>query len=59
MGSGISILLYLGSLFILYIIIETAVRKGINNSIVGRHLEEKYGANEVEKSFFDDDLDQD
>ncbi|MFF2500975.1 hypothetical protein [Peribacillus sp. NPDC058075] len=44
-------------LFILYIVIETAVRKGINNSMIGQHLEKKYGVKEDKKSFFDDDLD--
>ncbi|MFJ9384047.1 hypothetical protein ACIROD_09945 [Peribacillus sp. NPDC101481] len=44
-------------LFILYIVIETAVRKGINNSIIGQFLEKKYGVKEDNKSFLDDDLD--
>ena len=56
--SIISILLYIGSLFILYIVIETAVRKGINNSIIGQALEKKLGiTEEKKKSFFDNDLD--
>lgn len=54
----ISILLYVGSLFILYIVIETAVRKGINSSIIGQALEKKLGIQEEKKkSFFDHDLD--
>ena len=58
--SIISILLYIGSLFILYIVIETAVRKGINNSIIGQALEKKLGiTEEKKKSFFDNDLDDD
>ena len=58
--SIISILLYIGSLFILYIVIETAVRKGINNSIIGQALEKKLGiTKEKKKSFFDNDLDDD
>ena len=58
--SIISILLYIGSLFILYIVIETAVRKGINNSIIGQALEKKLGITEEKKqSFFDNDLDDD
>ena len=58
--SIISILLYIGSLFILYIVIETAVRKGINNSIIGQTLEKKLGiTEEKKKSFFDNDLDDD
>ncbi|MFY0783217.1 hypothetical protein AB1K18_23440 [Peribacillus simplex] len=44
-------------LFILYIVIETAVRKGINNSIIGQFHEKKYGVKEDKKSFIDDDLD--
>ncbi|WP_148357810.1 hypothetical protein [Peribacillus simplex] len=44
-------------LCILYIVIETAVRKGINNSIIGQFLEKKYGVKEDKKSFLDDDLD--
>ncbi|MCM3674673.1 hypothetical protein M3699_12440 [Peribacillus simplex] len=44
-------------LFIFYIVIETAVRKGINNSIIGQFLEKKYGVKEDKKSFLDDDLD--
>lgn len=46
-------------LFILYIVIETAVRKGINSSIIGQFLESKYGIKEDKKSFLDNDLDND
>ncbi|MGG0288718.1 hypothetical protein ABEY41_27305 [Peribacillus butanolivorans] len=46
-------------LFILYIVIETAVRKGINSSIIGQFLEKKYEIKEDKKSFLDDDLDND
>lgn len=53
------IIFYVIGLFILYIVIETAVRKGINSSIIGRYLEKKYGIKEDKKSFFDDDLDKD
>lgn len=50
--------MYLGSLFILYIVIETAVRRGINNTIIGQVLEQKLGiSEEKKKSFFDNDLD--
>jgi hypothetical protein len=41
-GIGLSIFLYLIGLFILCIVIETAVRRGINSSIIGRYIEEKY-----------------
>ncbi|MFF2289058.1 hypothetical protein [Peribacillus butanolivorans] len=44
-------------LFILYIVIESAVRKGINSSIIGQFFEKKYGIKEDKKSFLDDDLD--
>ena len=53
---GLSIVLYIISLFILYIVIETAVRRGINSSIIGELLEKKYGIKRY-KSFLDDDLD--
>ncbi|CAH0295111.1 MULTISPECIES: hypothetical protein [Peribacillus] len=46
-------------LFILYIVIETAVRKGINSSIIGQFLEKKYGVKADKRSFLDDDLDND
>lgn len=52
-----SIILYIVGLFVLYIVIETAVRKGIDSSIVGRYLEKKHGIKEHKKSFFDNDLD--
>ncbi len=53
-----AIIAYLIGLFILYVVIETAVRKGINSSIIGKFLEEKYGIKEEEKkSFLDNDLD--
>ena len=58
-GIGLSILLYLIGLFILYIVIETAVRRGINSSIIGRHIEEKYDIKEDKKNFLDDDFDKD
>ncbi|MDM5451909.1 hypothetical protein QUF89_06795 [Peribacillus simplex] len=55
----ISIVFSIVGLFILYIVIETAVRKGINSSIIGQFLEKKYGIREDTKSFLDDDLDND
>mgnify|MGYP003526535712 FL=1 len=54
-----SIIFYIVSLFILYIVIETAVRRGINSSIIGQFLEKKNGIKEDKKSFLDDDLDKD
>ncbi|MDC3413249.1 hypothetical protein NC797_14410 [Aquibacillus sp. 3ASR75-11] len=58
-GIGLSIFLYLVGLFILYIVIETAVRRGINSSIIGRYIEDKYDIKKNKKSFLDDDLDND
>lgn len=59
MGTIVSILIYIVGLFILYIVIETAVRKGINSSVIGQFLEKKYGVNGDKKSFLDNDLDND
>ncbi|OZU87006.1 hypothetical protein CIL03_18880 [Virgibacillus indicus] len=58
-GIGLSIFIYLVGLFILYIVIETAVKRGINSSIIGRYIEEKYDIKEDKTSFLDDDLDKD
>lgn len=52
-----AIIFYIVGVFILYIVIETAVRRGINHSIIGQFLEKKYGMKEDKKSFLDDDLD--
>lgn len=46
-------------LFVLYSLIELAVRRGIDTSMIGEHLKEKYGVNDEKKSFLDDDLDDD
>ncbi|MEK4252924.1 hypothetical protein [Ureibacillus sp. FSL K6-2830] len=54
----VSIILYIVSLIILFVVIETAVRRGINSSIVGQAIEKKFGiTEEKKKSFFDNDLD--
>lgn len=58
-GIGLSVFLYLVGLFLLYIVIETAVRRGINSSIIGRKIEDKYEIKEDKKSFLDNDLDND
>lgn len=61
-GIGLAIIYYIVGLFILYIIIETAVRRGINSSIIGQYLEKKYGIKDIrekKKTFLDDDLDKD
>ncbi|MDG4847958.1 hypothetical protein [Peribacillus frigoritolerans] len=52
-----AIIFYIVGVFILYIVIETAVRRGINHSNLGEFLEKKYGVKEGKKSFLDDDLD--
>jgi hypothetical protein len=52
-----AIIFYIVGVFILYIVIETAVRRGINHSNLGEFLEKKYGVKEDKKSFLDDDLD--
>ncbi|MEC0276249.1 hypothetical protein [Peribacillus frigoritolerans] len=59
MGIILSIFYGFVGLFILYIVIETSVRKGINSSIIGQFIEKKYGIKEDKKSFLDDDLDND
>ncbi|WP_175428387.1 hypothetical protein [Bacillus solimangrovi] len=46
------ILIYVISMVILYIVIETAVRNGINSSVLGKRFD-----NEDKKSWLDDDLD--
>ncbi|WP_226036883.1 hypothetical protein [Aquibacillus saliphilus] len=50
------IIVYIISLFILYLVIETAVRRGINSSKIGQLIEDKY-EKEEKLSFFDNDLD--
>ncbi|AXN40866.1 hypothetical protein GM240_15995 [Peribacillus butanolivorans] len=54
-----SIIIFIVSLFILYLVIENAVKNGINRSKIGQLLESKYGFEETKKSsFLDDDLDK-
>jgi hypothetical protein len=52
-----SIGLWIVGLFILYLVISTAVRDGINKSVIGKFIEDKYGVKENSKSIFDKDLD--
>ncbi|MFB6469088.1 hypothetical protein ACE38V_20355 [Cytobacillus sp. Hz8] len=54
-----SIILWIIGLFILYLVISTAVKDGINKSIVGQFIEKKYGVEEKKTSFLDKDLDND
>jgi len=52
-----TIVLCMIGLFILYLVIYTAVKDGINKSLLGQFIEEKYEFQEDKKSFFDNDLD--
>ncbi|VDG96907.1 Uncharacterised protein [Lysinibacillus sphaericus] len=52
-----AIILWLVGLFILYFVIRTAVKDGINMSIVGQLIEKKYDYKEDEKPFIKTDLD--
>lgn len=56
---GFNIILWIGGLFVLYIVISKAVEDGINKSVVGRYIEKKYEVKENKKSFLDSDLDND
>ncbi len=51
----ISIVVYVISLLILYIIIETAVRNGINSSVIGESLKKKHDEEEEIEPDFDND----
>lgn len=42
----VNIILLIVGLFILYFVISTAVKVGINKSVVGQYIEKKYGVNE-------------
>jgi hypothetical protein len=52
-----SIGLIIVGLFILYLVISVAVRDGINKSVVGQFIEDKYGYKEEIRSILDKDLD--
>ena len=56
-GIGMSIVFFIIGLLILFAVIETAVRNGINSSIIGKYLESQSEIKEDKKSFLDDDLD--
>ncbi|WP_231566626.1 hypothetical protein [Pontibacillus marinus] len=51
----ISIVVYVISLLILYLIIETAVRNGINSSVIGEYLKKKHDEEEEREPDFDSD----
>jgi hypothetical protein len=53
----LAIALFLLGLFVSYIVIETAVKNGINSSNLGQYIEQEIGSKEKKKSFLDDDLD--
>lgn len=60
MGSLVfSIILWIIGLFILYIVILTAVKDGINKSVVGQFIQENNGVKYNKKSFLDNDLGND
>lgn len=42
---------------ILYFVIFTAVRDGINRSVIGQRIEKEHGVQQEKKSFLDQDLD--
>ncbi|SDI35858.1 hypothetical protein SAMN05192534_13820 [Alteribacillus persepolensis] len=56
MGIVVTIILYVFGILILGAVLESAIRKGINTSIIGRFLEERYGIKEDKNnaSFPDD-----
>lgn len=51
-----SIFIWAVGMFILYLVIETAVKNGINKSVIGQRYAPQY---ESKKSFLDSDLDND
>ncbi|KOP82742.1 hypothetical protein AMS60_09805 [Bacillus sp. FJAT-21945] len=55
----VNIILLIVGLFILYLVVSTAVRTGINKSVAGQLIEKKYGVEENKKSFLDRDLNND
>jgi hypothetical protein len=54
-----NVILWIVGLFIVYLVISTAVRDGINKSLIGQFIEKKHGVNVNKKSFLDSDLDND
>jgi len=58
MNIGLSILFYIIGIIVISVVIESAVRRGINSSTIGLYLKEKHGIKENrKKSFLDSDLD--
>lgn len=54
-----TIVLWIIGLVILYFVIYTAVKDGINKSLVGQYIEKNYDVKEEKNSFLDNDLDSD
>ena len=54
----VSVIVLIVFLFIFYIIVERAVRDGINNSVIGRFLEEKHAIKEPQgdEDLYDDTI---
>ncbi|MFD1173273.1 hypothetical protein [Oceanobacillus picturae] len=52
-----TIVLWIIGLVILYFVIYTAVKDGINKSLVGQFIEKNYDVKEEKNSFLDNDLD--
>ncbi|WP_338448685.1 hypothetical protein R4Z09_21050 [Niallia oryzisoli] len=52
-----SIILWIVGLIILYLVISTAVKVGINKSVVGQYIEKQYGVKNVKELLLDKDLD--
>lgn len=52
---GQAIFAYIVSLVILYLVIETAVRKGINSSVIGDYLKKKHDEEEERSIDIDND----
>jgi len=50
---AMDIVLYIAGMFVLFIVIQVAVTKGINNSIIGEMFERKYGKRDKEKGVFE------
>ncbi len=54
-----AIVTWLFGLLILYLVIYFAVKDAINKSVIGQHIQEKYGIKKEMKPFLGNDLDQD
>ncbi|ALC85258.1 hypothetical protein AM499_06685 [Bacillus sp. FJAT-22090] len=52
------IVFYFGGMLILYFVIQAAVTKGINSSIIGKLLEKEYGEKVNESLTIDDVLEK-